>query len=138
MHFVAHAYMFLIKSCNTNYVGNTQLTRHHSFIRQWIHVVLPSAVPSVSGSSVCSPSASSFLAVLRMPRHPSQQTTSLLIKITCKYSLSSYNFPALYQLKFCNKRPTSYNRHPRLYNDFMSEGLIFAYQQPHHRINKIN
>ena len=24
----------------------------------------------------------------------------------------------------------------RLYTDFLSEGLIFAYQQPHHRINK--
>ena len=24
----------------------------------------------------------------------------------------------------------------RLYTDFLSEGIIFAYQQPHHRINK--
>ena len=42
---------------------------------------------------------------------------------------------------FINKRPTGLNVHLsirlRLYTDFMSEGLIFVYQQPHHRINDI-
>ena len=39
-----------------------------------------------------------------------------------------------------NKGCTGLNghlRHQRLYTDFFSEGLIFAYQQPHHIINKI-
>ena len=39
-----------------------------------------------------------------------------------------------------NKRPTGlygHLRHQRLYTDFFSEGFIFAYQQPHHIINKI-
>ena len=39
-----------------------------------------------------------------------------------------------------NKRPTGLNDHlpeyHRLYTDFLSEGLIFAYQQTHNRINK--
>ena len=43
------------------------------------------------------------------------------------------------QLLFKNKRPTCLQRSPeyqRLYNDFLSEELLFAYQQAHHRINK--
>ena len=38
-----------------------------------------------------------------------------------------------------NKRPTSLNGHlsVRGCNDFFSEELIFAYQQPHHKIDKI-
>ena len=39
-----------------------------------------------------------------------------------------------------NKRPTGLNGTPSeykiLYTDFLSEWLIFIYQQPHHRINK--
>ena len=37
-----------------------------------------------------------------------------------------------------NKRPTSPNCHLSIRDciDFLSEGLIFTYQQPHHRINK--
>ena len=42
---------------------------------------------------------------------------------------------------FNNNRPTGLNdRSPgyqRLYTDFLSKGLIFAYQQLHHRINEI-
>ena len=36
-----------------------------------------------------------------------------------------------------NKRPTGLRGHLsyRLYTDFLSEELTFAYQQPHHRIN---
>ena len=58
-------YLNLIKSCSTNQVGNTQLTRHRSFTCQWIFGVLhlqchPSVDPwcasfaasSVSGSLV--------------------------------------------------------------------------------------
>ena len=37
-----------------------------------------------------------------------------------------------------NKRPTGLNGHLsiRLYTDFLSEGFIFVYQHPHHRINE--
>ena len=39
-----------------------------------------------------------------------------------------------------NKRPTGLNGHlsirDSIFIDFLSEGLIFAYQQPNHRINK--
>ena len=38
-----------------------------------------------------------------------------------------------------NKRPTVFNGYlsiQRLYADFLSEGLIFAHQQPNYRINK--
>ena len=36
-----------------------------------------------------------------------------------------------------NKRPTGLNGHLRLYTDFLFDflGLIFVYQQPHHRIS---
>ena len=33
-----------------------------------------------------------------------------------------------------NKRPPGLNG--QLYTDFLSEGLIFVYLQPHHRINE--
>ena len=35
-------------------------------------------------------------------------------------------------------RPYRSPEYQRLYTDFLSEGLIFVYQQPHHRIMKIN
>ena len=42
-------------------------------------------------------------------------------------------------MSYFYKRPTGHNghlRYQRLYTDFLSEGLIFVYQQPHHRINE--
>ena len=59
-----------------------------------------------------------------------------------RYSLQNHDLngylPSTQELNI-NKRPTGLNGHPeyqRLYSDFLSEGLIFAYQQPHHRVNK--
>ena len=33
-------------------------------------------------------------------------------------------------------RPSGSPEYQRLYTDFLSEGLIFAYEQPHHKTNK--
>ena len=33
-------------------------------------------------------------------------------------------------------RPERSPEYQRLYADFLSEGLIFVYQEPHHRINE--
>ena len=97
------------------------------------------AASSVSGSMLCfhlqcHPSVDPQCVLYLHPH----QTTSLLTKITFTYLLSSYSFPALHQLNVSNKRPsTGLNGYQGLYNDFLSEVLIFAYQQPNHRINKI-
>ena len=60
------------------------------------------------------------------------------MKIMGERKKSLYEQYKNYEIKL-NKRPTVLNSHlmyQRLYTDFFSEGLIFAYQQAHHRINK--
>ena len=74
--------------------------------------------------SWCAPHAASSITVDNQP-------------FITQLHVNSYNFPALFQLNFSNKGPTGLNSQLRLYTEFLSEGLIFAYQQPHHRINKI-
>ena len=39
-------------------------------------------------------------------------------------------------LKQEDQGPKRLPEYPKLYTDFLSEGLIFGYQLPHHRINK--
>ena len=77
-------YSILIKPCTTKYEGNSQLTRHSSFIRQWILVVRSICIVI----PCCARHAASSIAGDYQP----------LNIITYWYSLSSYNFPALYHL----------------------------------------
>ena len=77
-------YSHLIKPWNTKYEGKTQLTRQSSFIRQWILVVRSICILI----PCCARHAASSIAGDYQP----------LNIITYWYSLSPYNFPALYQL----------------------------------------
>ena len=93
-------YSHLIKPWNTKYEGKTQLTRHSSFIRQWILVVRSICIVI----PCCARHAASSIAGDYQPFNI----------ITYWYSLSSYNFPALYQLNIFLTRPTGLKGHPSI------------------------
>jgi len=68
-----------------------------SVVRRWVLVVRSICILL----PWCAPYAAASIAVDYQP----------FKIITHKYSLSSYNFPALYQLKFSSARPTGLNGH---------------------------
>ena len=64
-----------------------------------------------------------------------KSSLSLLAQVSLK-GANFYSRPIGFWGFFHNKRSTGLNSHLSIRDciDFLSEGLIFAYQQPHHRI----